>query len=60
MLITFGYAVSGPIEWLVGWKKAHDDDDFFEPLPEGDLIEPDMTDEVGETMDVTNIKGRSE
>lgn len=29
-LIFFGYAVSGPIEWMFGWTKLVDDDDIFE------------------------------
>lgn len=27
----FGYAISGPIEWLLGWKKPVDDDEIFDP-----------------------------
>lgn len=30
-LVFFGYAVSGPIEWLIGRTKLVDDDDIFEP-----------------------------
>lgn len=29
-LIFFAYAISGPIEWLLGWSKLVDDDDIFE------------------------------
>ncbi len=29
-LLFFGYAASGPIEWLLGWTKLVDDDDIFE------------------------------
>lgn len=29
-LIFFGYAVSGPLEWMFGWTKLIDDDDIFE------------------------------
>lgn len=28
-LFIFGYAISGPVEWLLGWKKAAEDDDIF-------------------------------
>lgn len=28
-LFFFCYALSGPFEWLLGWKKATDDDDIF-------------------------------
>lgn len=36
-LFFAGYAVSGPIEWMFGWTKAVDDDDIFEPNPEGEI-----------------------
>ncbi len=29
-MIFFGYAVSGPLEWMFGWTKLIDDDDIFE------------------------------
>jgi CDP-diacylglycerol--serine O-phosphatidyltransferase len=29
-LIFFIYAISGPVEWLLGWTKLVDDDDIFE------------------------------
>jgi len=29
-LLIFGYALSGPLEWLLGWSKLVDDDDIFE------------------------------
>jgi CDP-diacylglycerol--serine O-phosphatidyltransferase len=38
-LIFFGYALSGPVEWLFGWTKAVDDDDIFEQSEQGS-IEP--------------------
>jgi CDP-diacylglycerol--serine O-phosphatidyltransferase len=28
-IIFFGYAMTGPLEWLLGWKKAVEDDDIF-------------------------------
>jgi CDP-diacylglycerol--serine O-phosphatidyltransferase len=28
-VFLFGYAISGPLEWLLGWKKAKEDDDIF-------------------------------
>lgn len=41
VLITFGYAVSGPGAWLLGWRKMHDDDEIFTPHSEGgSLMEP--------------------
>jgi len=36
--LAFGYALSGPFEWLIGWKKAVDDDDIFEPHSEDDSV----------------------
>lgn len=38
-LIFFGYALSGPLEWLFGWTKIVDDDDIFEQNEQGS-IEP--------------------
>ncbi len=29
-ILFFGYAISGPIEWILGWTKLVDDDDIFE------------------------------
>lgn len=28
-VFLFGYAISGPLEWMLGWKKASEDDDIF-------------------------------
>lgn len=28
-VFLFGYALSGPFEWILGWKKATEDDDIF-------------------------------
>jgi CDP-diacylglycerol--serine O-phosphatidyltransferase len=33
-VFLFGYALSGPLEWLLGWKKAAEDDDIFSIEPE--------------------------
>ncbi|MBC7660387.1 MAG: CDP-diacylglycerol--serine O-phosphatidyltransferase [Chitinophagaceae bacterium] len=38
-LIFFGYAISGPIEWLFGWTKLVDDDDIFEADTTGNSID---------------------
>ncbi len=38
-LIFFGYALSGPLEWIFGWTKIVDDDDIFEQDEQGS-IEP--------------------
>jgi CDP-diacylglycerol--serine O-phosphatidyltransferase len=34
------YALSGPVEWALGWKKATEDDDIFAPADEGEDMEP--------------------
>lgn len=39
-LFFFIYAVSGPFEWVVGWKTATDDDDIFQPNDEDSVMEP--------------------
>jgi len=31
-LLSFFYALSGPFEWAIGWKKAVDDDEIFSPI----------------------------
>jgi len=38
--LLFGllYALSGPFEWVVGWKKAIDDDEIFTPLGEDESV----------------------
>lgn len=38
-LIFFGYAISGPIEWIFGWTKLVDDDDIFEADAAGNNID---------------------
>jgi CDP-diacylglycerol--serine O-phosphatidyltransferase len=35
---TLLYALSGPFEWIVGWKKPTEDDDIFAPQSEDDSI----------------------
>lgn len=38
--LAFGlYALSGPIEWLMGWKKAVEDDEIFAPEDDDDIVE---------------------
>lgn len=36
-LIFFGYALSGPVEWIFGWTKLVDDDDIFESDEQGSI-----------------------
>jgi CDP-diacylglycerol--serine O-phosphatidyltransferase len=38
-LIFFGYAVSGPLEWILGWTKLVDEDDIFEADSQGNTID---------------------
>ena len=38
-LIFFGYAISGPLEWIFGWTKLIDDDDIFEADAAGNNID---------------------
>ncbi len=38
-LIFFGYAISGPLEWIFGWTKLVDDDDIFEADAAGNNID---------------------
>ena len=36
------YALSGPVEWLLGWKKPKDEDDIFQTIAHGrSIMEPD-------------------
>ncbi len=34
------YALSGPMEWALGWKKPTEDDDIFAPEEDHSIIEP--------------------
>lgn len=43
-LLAFTYAISGPIEWLLGWSKLVDDDDIFEQ-DEENMIDGNSTHE---------------
>jgi len=35
-VLTATYALSGPFEWIVGWKKTVEDDEIFAPIEEDD------------------------
>ena len=48
--LAFSYAVSGPLEWILGWKKAVDDDDIFQPIGDDDSIMEPTEDEGGTTQ----------
>jgi phosphatidylserine synthase len=40
------YALSGPVGWAVGWKKAHEDHDIFESHDLNDsVMEPHSAEE---------------
>lgn len=36
----FVYAISGPLEWALGWKKPTEDNEIFAATEEGTLMEP--------------------
>jgi CDP-diacylglycerol--serine O-phosphatidyltransferase len=38
LVFSLTYAFSGLFEWLIGWKKAHDDDEIFQPFGEDDSV----------------------
>ena len=38
-LFFFLYALSGPIEWVLGWKKPVDDDEIFASIDENHQID---------------------
>jgi CDP-diacylglycerol--serine O-phosphatidyltransferase len=37
-VLCFGYAISGPFEWIAGWKKQVDDDEIFTPHDDADSV----------------------
>ncbi len=40
-IFFFAFAMSGLVEWIMGWKKATDDDEIFQPLEEdSSIMEP--------------------
>jgi CDP-diacylglycerol--serine O-phosphatidyltransferase len=40
-VLVFAYAVSGPFEWVAGWKKLEDDDEIFSPhTGDSSIMEP--------------------
>lgn len=47
-VLTTTYALSGPFEWAVGWKKPTDDDDIFEPTSS---TEPNDSHNEGDSND---------
>ena len=37
----FSFALSGLLEWILGWKKATDDDEIFQPIDQdSSIMEP--------------------
>ena len=38
------YALSGPVEWALGWKKLTEDDEIFTPLEDHSIIESESDD----------------
>jgi len=47
------YALSGPLEWALGWKKPLEDDEIFAPQEDEDL---DESDHIGETESCSSTK----
>lgn len=46
------YALSGPMEWALGWKKPTEDDDIFETEQDDSLMEPaDRDRDAAESID---------
>ena len=46
-ILVFAYAVSGPFEWVVGWKNLEDDDEIFTPQNEDlDALDGQLDDEL--------------
>jgi CDP-diacylglycerol--serine O-phosphatidyltransferase len=44
-VLCFAYAVSGPFEWVAGWKKLESDDEIFTPHSEDSSIMEPYSDE---------------
>jgi|GEM_PF-54627 len=45
-ILALTYALSGPFEWLLGWKKATDDDEIFEPQLDDEDSFSEAADEI--------------
>ncbi len=44
-VLCFFYALSGPFEWVAGWKKLEDDDEIFSPISDdGSIMEQRLDD----------------
>jgi CDP-diacylglycerol--serine O-phosphatidyltransferase len=40
-IFFFGFSLSGLLEWIMGWKKATDEDDIFQPIEQdSSIMEP--------------------
>lgn len=60
-LFSFLYAVSGPFEWMIGWKKTIDEDEIFTPLGEDESsMEPSEDEDVSENDMLAAERGESE
>lgn len=56
-IFFFGFALSGLLEWIMGWKKATDDDEIFQPLEEdSSIMEPGSMEPI--YKDDENKKGK--
>lgn len=66
LVTSLAYALSGPFEWIVGWKKPIDEDDIFTPLSDTDsLIGPGdekdgmSTQQANKDTRILNLDGTS-
>ena len=50
-LLAVFYALSGPLEWALGWKKPTEDDEIFTPLEDHSIIEADSDGHDADTND---------
>jgi CDP-diacylglycerol--serine O-phosphatidyltransferase len=49
-VLCFAYALSGPFEWIAGWKKQVDDDEIFTPHDDTDsVMDPAFTKFIGDS-----------
>ncbi|MEZ4742432.1 MAG: CDP-diacylglycerol--serine O-phosphatidyltransferase [Bdellovibrionota bacterium] len=52
------YALSGPFEWIIGWKKLENDDDIFTPIDDNDSVMETRSDLVGKSLEARNNKDK--
>lgn len=58
-IFFFGFAMSGLIEWIFGWKKATDDDEIFQPIAEdSSIMEPGSMEPIYKDGEEHHRKGK--